>query len=131
MTMPKPMRSMKMVMKMITKGDRLFAINPCVPFALRRRPDPRHYSEDAQHAAQQLALERRVTLITHDGAHQHAAHAAMMLRQQDHRIREEAPAKSPAIKQRQAMCSALKIMAEGRAPVRFIGRRRFLVAIRG
>src|SRR5581483_426804 len=80
------------------------------------------YSKDAQQVAQQFTFQRRVTLITDDGTDQHAPHAAMVLRQQDHRVGEASPAETPAIKQRQAARRALKVMAESLAPILLILR---------
>src|ERR1043165_7826818 len=58
--------------------------------------------------------------MTDDGAHQHAADAAMIFCQQNHRIRKDAPAKLPAIKARQTARGALKVITERFAPASFV-----------
>src|SRR5215208_6901768 len=133
--MPKPTRSIKIVMKMMINGDRLFAICCERPFefVIIRTHSCNSwltYLKYLKSAAHQISLESNIALLARQSARQNRANASVIPGEHYHRVSEYMTNESTVIKMRQAIRRMLQFLTERVAPHRVITFCRAIINIR-
>ena len=79
-----------------------------------------NHSEHLPRAAKQVALESDIALFANERSTEYCPDSAMMTREHDHRVRENAAQKTSVIEVRKPVGGVFKIAAKDFAPLSFV-----------